>query len=205
MTPDELLTTTRSVRKRLDLTRPVPRELLRECIEIAQQAPSGSNRQGFHFVVVDDADKRTALAELYRKTWRLYAAGGENTFGEGDARGERYDAVRSSAAYLAEHLHEVPVHVLLCGKARPTAAPASYFAGVIPAGWSFMLAARARGLGTCWTSLHLGYEKEAAELLGIPHDKVTQVALIPVAYTIGTDFKPAKRLPVDDIVHWNEW
>jgi len=207
LTPDELLTTTRSVRKRLDLTRPVPRELIRECVEIAQQAPSGSNRQGFHFVVVDDADKRTALAELYRKTWKLYAAAGDNTFDEGDPRGERYDAVRSSASYLADHLHEVPVHVILCGKARTaaTASPASYYAGIIPAGWSFMLAARARGLGTCWTSLHLGYEKEAAELLGIPADKVVQVALIPVAYTVGTDFKAARRLPVETVLHWNEW
>lgn len=209
MTPDELLTTTRSVRKRLDLTRPVPRELITECIEIALQAPTGSNRQGWHFVVVDDADKRAALAELYRKVWRLYAAAGQNTYPEGDPRHDRYDAVQSSAAYLAEHLHEVPVHVIPCNKGRVEnikgSSPASYFASVIPATWSFMLAARARGLGTCWTSLHLGFEREAADILGIDYERVTQVALVPVAYTIGTDFKAAKRLPVDDVVHWNSW
>jgi nitroreductase len=209
VTPDELLTTTRSVRKRLDLTRPVPRDLITECIDIALQAPSGSNRQGWQFVVVDDADTRLALAELYRKTWKLYAAAGSNTYPEGDPRHQRYDAVQSSAAYLAEHLHEVPVHLIPCNKSRiesvKGSSPASYFASVIPAAWSFMLAARARGLGTCWTTLHLAFEKEAAEILGIPYDKVTQVALIPVAYTIGTDFKPAARLPADQVTHWNTW
>jgi nitroreductase len=209
MTPDELLTTTRSVRKRLDLNRPVPRDLILECVEIAQQAPSGSNRQGFHFLVVDDADKRTALAELYRRSYGSYASAGSNTFPEGDARHQRYDAVRSSATYLAEHLHEVPVHVILCARGRvdttPGASAASYFAGVIPAGWSFMLAARARGLGSVWTTLHLPFERDAAELLGIPYDKVTQVALIPVAYYTGDAFKPAQRLPAEQITHWNNW
>ena len=209
LTPDELLTTTRAVRKRLDLTRPVPRELITECLEIALQAPSGSNRQGFSFVVVDDPDKKAALADLYGRAYDAYANAGSNTYPEGDPRHERYDAVRSSATYLREHLHEVPVHVIPCNKSRIEAvkgsSPASYFASVIPAAWSFMLAARARGLGTVWTSLHLAFERDAAEILGIPYEKVTQVALIPVAYTIGTDFKPAKRLPVDQVVHWNEW
>lgn len=210
MTPDELLTTTRAVRKRLDLSRPVPRELINECIEIALQAPSGSNRQGWQFVVVDDADKRAALAELYGKSFDAYAAAGSNTFPEGDPRHERYDAVRSSAVYLREHLHEVPVHVIPCAKgrvdtAKPVTSAASFFASVVPAAWSFMLAARARHLGTVWTSLHLAFEREAADILGIPHEKVTQVALIPVAYTIGTDFKPAKRLPAEQVTHWNAW
>lgn len=209
MTPDELLTTTRAVRKRLDLTRPVPRELIAECIEIAQQAPSGSNRQGFHFVIVDDADKRAALAELYGKAYDVYASAGSNTWPEDDVRHASYDAVRSSATYLRDHLHEVPVHAVLCGKSRMEAvkgsSPASYFASIIPAGWSFMLAARARGLGTVWTTLHLAFEREAANILGIPYDKITQAALIPVAYTVGTDFKPAQRVPVEHITHWNEW
>ncbi|MDQ1446005.1 MAG: hypothetical protein QOI20_2469 [Acidimicrobiaceae bacterium] len=209
LTPDQLLTTTRAVRKRLDLTRPVPRELITECIEIAQQAPSGSNRQGFHFVVVDDADKRAALAELYGKAYDAYASAGSNTYPEGDPRHERYDAVRSSATYLRDHLHEVPVHVIPCGKSRVEvvkgSSPASYFASIIPAGWSFMLAARARGLGTVWTTLHLAFEREAAEILGIPYDKVTQAALIPVAFTKGTDFKAAQRVPAETITHWNQW
>ncbi|MDQ1436929.1 MAG: hypothetical protein QOK43_558 [Acidimicrobiaceae bacterium] len=209
LTPDQLLTTTRAVRKRLDLTRPVPRDLITECIEIAQQAPSGSNRQGFHFVVVDDADKRAALAELYGMAYDAYASAGSNTYPEGDPRHERYDAVRSSATYLRDHLHEVPVHVIPCGKSRVEvvkgSSPASYFASIIPAGWSFMLAARARGLGTVWTTLHLAFEREAAEILGIPYDKVTQAALIPVAFTKGTDFKAAQRVPAETITHWNQW
>jgi nitroreductase len=209
LTPDELLTTTRAVRKRLDLERPVPRELITECIDIALQAPSGSNRQGWHFVVVDDADKRAALADLYGRAYDAYASAGSNTYPEGDPRHARYDAVRSSATYLREHLHQVPVHVIPCGKSRMElvkgSSPASYFASVIPAAWSFMLAARARGLGTVWTTLHLAFEREAAEILGIPYDKVTQVALIPVAYTKGTDFKPALRLPGDQVTHWNQW
>jgi nitroreductase len=209
MTPDELLTTTRAVRKRLDLSRPVPRPLVDECIEIAQQAPSGSNRQSAHFVVVDDADKRAALADMYGRAYDAYAKAGSNTWPEGDPRHDRYDAVRSSATYLREHLHEVPVHLILCGKNRiesvKGSSPASYFASIIPAGWSFMLAARARGLGTVWTSLHLVFEREAAQLLGIPYEKITQVALIPVAYTVGTDFKPASRVPAEQITHWNEW
>jgi nitroreductase len=209
LTPDELLTTTRSVRKRLDLTRPVERDVLTRCLEIALQAPTGSNRQGFQFVVVDDAEKRAALAALYAKSWARYATGGRNTWPEGDARHVRYDAVNSSAAYLAEHLHEVPVHVIPCAPGRlgntKSGSPVSFFASVIPAAWSFMLAARARGLGTVWTSLHLAYEQEAAELLGIPFEDYTQVALIPVAYTIGTDFKPAARVPLESVTHWNEW
>ncbi|HZQ26924.1 MAG TPA: nitroreductase family protein [Acidimicrobiales bacterium] len=209
LTPDELLTTTRSVRKRLDLTRPVEREVVARCIEIALQAPTGSNRQGFHFMVVDDAEKRAGLAALYAKSWEQYAAAGSNTWPEGDPRHERYDAVKSSAAYLAHHLHEVPVHVIPCAPGRlgstRSGSPVSFFASVIPAAWSFMLAARARGLGTVLTSLHLAYEREAAELLGIPHDDFTQVGLIPVAYSIGTDFKPAARVPVEAVTHWNEW
>jgi nitroreductase len=209
LTPDQLLTTTRSVRKRLDLSRPVPRELVMECIEIALQAPSGSNRQSWHFVVVDNAGQRAALAELYGKAYDAYARAGSNTYPEGDPRHDRYDAVRSSATYLREHLHEVPVHLIPCNKSRienvKGSSPASYFASVIPASWSFMLAARARGLGTCWTTLHLAFEREAAEVLGIDYESVTQVALIPVAYTIGTDFKPASRLPAEQVTHWNTW
>jgi nitroreductase len=210
MTPDELLTTTRAVRKRLDLTRPVPRELVTECIDIALQAPTGSNRQGWHFVVVDDPDKKAALAELYGRAFDPYAASGENPWPEGDARHDRFGAVRSSAVYLREHLHEVPYHVIPCAQGRiakgnPATSAASFFGSVIPAAWSFMLAARARGLGTAWTTLHLVFEREAADLLGMPYEQVTQVALIPVAFTIGTDFKPAKRVPAEQVTHWNEW
>ncbi len=208
LTPDQLLSTTRAVRKRLDLARPVEPEIIRECIELATQAPTGSNSQQWHFVVVTDAEKRKALADLYRKSWTAYSSRRVQIQDPQQAR--IMERVRSSSEYLAEHYHEVPVHVIPCIKGRltesaDTAQMASVWGSILPAVWSFMLAARARGLGTAWTTLHLVYEKEAAEVLGIPYEQVTQAALIPVAYTLGTDFKPGPRKPLDDIVHWNAW
>lgn len=210
LTPDELLETTRSVRKRLDLTRPVEREVLEECLALAQQAPSGSNSQSWHFLVVTDAAKRAALGDLYRKSWYPYstrrAAAPPTQTAERQATQAR---VVSSAQYLADHMHEVPVLVIPCITGRTDAKPAVVQAGVwgsiLPAVWSFMLAARARGLGTCWTTLHLTYEREAAEILGIPYDAVMQTSLIPVAYTLGTDFKAGPRESLDTMVHWEQW
>jgi nitroreductase len=208
LTPDQLLSTTRAVRKRLDLARPVEPEVIRECIELATQAPTGSNSQQWHFVVVTDAEKRKALADLYRKSWTAYS--GRRVQIQDPQQARIMERVRNSSEYLAEHYHEVPVHVIPCIKGRltgsaDTAQMASVWGSILPAVWSFMLAARARGLGTAWTTLHLVYEKEAAEVLGIPYEQVTQAALIPVAYTLGTDFKPGPRKPLDDIVHWNAW
>ena len=206
-TCDWLLSTTRAVRKRLDLSRPVPREVVDECLELAVQAPTGSNSQNWRWVVVDDADKRRALAELYRRGGEPYLTSA-NTRAQaaGDAQQAR---VFGSALYLMEHLHEVPVHVIPClaGRPRPGAgvtALGGYFASIYPAVWSFQLALRARGLGSCLTTLHLGFEQQAAEILGIPDD-VVQTALLPVAYTLGTDFKPAARPPVSRITHYNGW
>jgi len=211
LTPDQVLTTTRSVRKRLDLTRPVEPEVIRECLEIALQAPSGSNSQQWHFVVVTDASKRLALAELYRKSFSVYrtkraeAAGQETNAQRATVR----ERITNSADYLAEHMHEVPVHLIPCISGRLDGLPGNQQAGtwgsILPATWSFMLAARARGLGTAWTTLHLPYEKEAAEVLGIPYEKITQAALIPVAYTLGTEFSPAAREPLDTVLHWDKW
>jgi len=204
---DELLSTTRAVRKRLDLNRPVPRKLIEECIELAVQAPTGSNSQGWRWVVVDDAGKRKALADLYRKAAGGYlSAAGEQADAAGNAQQKR---VFSSAIYLMERLHDVPVHLIPCLEGRPPAnTPPGMLAGlygsIFPAVWSFQLAARSRGLGTVLTTLHLGYEKEAAEILGLP-DNILQVALLPVAYTLGTDFKRAERPPVANIIHWNAW
>jgi nitroreductase len=207
--PDELLSTTRAVRKRLDFTRPVPREVLEECFALAQQAPSGSNSQGWHFVVVTDPARRAALADIYRVGWRGYA-GSPPAYGPDDPRARTPQAkVRASAQYLADHMQDVPVLVIPCIKGRTDGLPAASQAGVwgsiIPATWSFMLAARARGLGTAWTTLHLGGEREAAAVLGIPYDEVMQVALIPVAYTKGTDFQPGPRRPLETMVHWESW
>jgi nitroreductase len=208
LTPDELLSTTRAVRKRLDLERPVPLEVVRECIEVATQAPTGSNRQGWHFVVVTDEARRLALGDLYRRGFELY----RNMPGpeyDDPGRAATQGRVRSSAEYLAEVMGRAPVLVVPCIEGRPEGQPnawaASLLGSVIPAAWSFCLAARARGLGTSWTTLHLLFEQEAAALLGIPFDTVSQAALLPVAYTKGTDFKAAPRNPVDQVVHWGRW
>jgi nitroreductase len=211
LTPDQLLTTTRAVRKRLDLSRPVERDVIEECVDIALQAPTGSNAQGWHFVFVEDAAKKKALADLYGQNFDPYfknAAGAQ--YPAGDTRAERQEFVRDSAVYLREHFHEVPVMMIPCITGRlPDGMPAwihaSVWGSLLPAVWSFMLAARARGLGTAWTTLHLPNEREAADILGIPYDEVMQGGLIPVAYTKGTDFKPAPRLPAGDVMHWDAW
>jgi nitroreductase len=216
LTPDALLSTTRSVRKRLDFSRPVEPELIDECLELAVQAPTGGNRQLWHFVVVTDAQQRKALGEIYRKGYTFYrqqiAAESTNIASSRLTR-ERLETlkkVRNSSEYLAEHMHEAPVLLVPClwGSVDNLASveQAGAWGSILPAVWSFMLAARARGLGTCWTTVHLYYELEAAEILGIPFDKVSQAALIPVAYTLGgTDFKPAPRVPMDSIVHRDKW
>jgi nitroreductase len=200
LTPDQLLSTTRAVRKRLDLTRPVERDLLEECLDLALQAPTGGNLQGWHFVLVTDSERKKAISDLYRKS---------KAKNDPPSTPVEHRKIMNSSAYLAEHLHEVPVLVIPCVEGRLETAPllvqAVAWGSILPATWSFMLAARSRGLGTAWTSLHLEYERETAEILGIPFDRVTQVALIPVAHTIGTDFKPGKRFPTGERVHWNGW
>ena len=209
---DELLTQTRSVRKRLDLSRPVPRALVEECIEIALQAPTGSNAQGWHFVVVTDAAKRAEIARYYKETLvgylKMQEAGGPRWTAAGDPRKAQEARVRESALYLAEHMHEVPVHVIPCVEGRVenagVMAQASIYGSILPAAWSFMLAARARGLGMAWTTLHLAREAEVAKLLEIPAT-VTQTALLPVAYFKGKEFKRATRLPARELTSWNRW
>ena len=211
LSPDELLSTTRAVRKRLDFARPVELAVIRECIELAVQAPSGSNAQGWHWVVVTDAAKRAKLAEIYRRAWEIYRtlpnfAGASTGDAERDATQER---VVSSAQYLADHLGDAPVHVIPCITGRvdgqPSIASASVWGSLLPAAWSFCLAARARGLGTSWTTLHLMFEQEAADVVGIPFDTIAQGALLPVAYTKGTDFKPGPRVALDPILHVDSW
>jgi nitroreductase len=210
-TVDHLLTTTRSVRKRLDLRRPVEPEVLERAIEIALQSPTGSNAQGWHFLVVTDAGKRAGLAELYRRAFETYLTMQGSTppaFAEGDPRATQLPRVVDSASHLARHLHEVPVHVIPCIDGRVEQAgplaQASVYGSILPAAWSLMLALRARGLGSAWTTLHIMYEREAAALLGIPAE-VTQTALLPVAYFTGRDFKPAVRLPARERTYWNTW
>ena len=209
LTIDELLTTTRSVRKRLDFEKPVPREIVTECLELALQAPTGSNAQGWQFVFVDDEDKKKALADIYRVAATPYLDAEKPTYG--DVRDERTPLVIDSAKYLNKNHEKAPVLMIPCLEGRPDGAPAGMSAGfwgsLLPAAWSFMLALRSRGLGSAWTTLHLmgDGEKQAAEVLGIPFEKYSQGGLFPIAYTKGTDFKPAKRLPAEQLSHWNTW
>lgn len=216
LTPDQLLSTTRSVRKRLDFSRPIEPEVIRECLELALQAPTGGNRQGWQFVVVADPEKRKAIADVYRKGWATYLSlpinqpeAAAKLAAINPERAQTLGRIRDSSDYLAEHMHEAPVLVIPCIRGRPEGMSVENQAGlwgsILPAAWSFMLAARSRGLGSAWTTVHLIYEREAADVLGIPYDKITQTALIPVAYTLGTDFKPADREPLEKIVHWNGW
>ena len=200
---DELLSTTRSVRKRLDLDRPVGRDVILECIQLAMQAPTASNAQDWRWLVITDVDKRAAIADIYRSIGADYLA-----YAAKDASDPQTKRVYASAFSLTDTLGKVPVHVIPCLANRidnsNMLVAASAWASIIPAGWSFLLALRSRGLGSVWTTMHLAKEKEVAEVLGIP-ETVTQAALFPVAYTIGTDFRPATRPPADTVTYWDSW
>ena len=210
---DELLQTTRNVRKRLDLERPVPRAVIEECLELALQAPNGSNNQAWEWIAVDDADTRARLAELNREALAHFvellerSPQGMAAFDIG--RNERAGQIESSVMHLVDHLQDVPVHVLPVFRGRVEKLNAFYQASVwgsiLPAAWSFMLALRSRGLGSALTTVHLWREREVAELLGIPFESYTQAGLWPVAYTRGTDFRPAQRRPAASVLHWNHW
>ncbi|QNE20412.1 nitroreductase family protein [Kribbella qitaiheensis] len=209
LTPDELLTTTRTVRKRLDLDRPVPMELIKECIEIALQAPSGSNRQTWHWLVITDPEKRAAIGEYYRRSVAAYlessgAAG--RLYADDPERAPVQQRVGSSVAYLGERMGQVPVLLIPCLQAKSLGAgnQAGLWGSILPAAWNYCLAARARGLGTAWTTLHMTYEQEISELLGLPED-IRQSVLLPTAYYTGDTFKPAPRQPLDDILHVDTW
>lgn len=205
---DALLSTTRAVRKRLDLERPVPRSVIDECIELAVQAPTAGNSQTWRWLVIDDAELRAKIAEIYRTA--LAADFFRNASHAASERGEAQTArVYDSADWLADNMHKVPVFVIPCVEGRPAenapaALQASVYGSIYPSMWSFQLALRSRGLGSTLTTLHLFREREVAEILGVPDD-ILQVALLPVAYTVGTDFKRAVRPPVSEITHWNGW
>ena len=200
---DELLATTRAVRRRLDFDRPIEREVLLQCVDLATQAPSGSNSQRWHWVFVADPAKKIALAEIYYRAFKL--AYSPDAVRQSDDAGTR---VWSSAQYLAEHLHEVPFILVPCQWGRPPADSsnqAGYWGSLLPAAWSFCLAARNRGLGTAWTTMHLRHEEEAAGILGVPYESCAQGGLFPIAYTKGTSFRRAPRADAGDVVHWNSW
>ena len=202
---DYILQTTRSVRKRLDLTRPVEREIVLECLDVALQAPTGGNSQSWHWLILTDPDKKAQIADYYRQAWRTYIkTGGAPSRGEGEPGQRR--KVFASANYLAKHLADVPMMIFACIDGRPEGSfnSAGIYGSIIPAAWSLMLALRARGIGSAWTTLHLAYESECNAILGIP-DHVTTAVMLPVAYFTGETFKPAKRLPAHELTYWDHW
>ncbi|MBI1180510.1 MAG: nitroreductase [Alphaproteobacteria bacterium] len=220
LTLDQLLSTTRAVRKRLDLDREVPLDVLKECLELAVQAPTGSNSQGWQFVLVTDKEKKARIGEYYRQAYEVYRtmpAAIHNLHKDSPDTKlvDSQSRSASSADFLGENMGRVPAMLIPCITGRtdgplppglsPVVAQAPTFGSIIPAVWSFMLAARARGIGTAWSTLHLMHEKEVAVLLGIPYEQVMQVALIPIGYTKGTDFKPAYRPPLETVLHVNAW
>ena len=210
-TVNHLLTSTRTVRKRLDFDRAVEPAVIQECLDLAIQAPSGSNTQGWRFMIVTDAEKRAAVAEYYRTQFRQYIR--SRTEGPAmdadDPRLQRASKVASSAVYLSANMHKAPVLIIPCIEGRvensgSVMAQSSLYGSILPATWSLMLALRSRGLGAAWTTLHLAFEKEVGELLNIP-ETMTQTALLPVAYFKGDDFKPAKRIPARELTYWDQW
>jgi nitroreductase len=211
LTPDTLLTTTRTVRKRLDLDRPVPLDLVAECLEIALQAPSGSNRQSWQWIVITDDEQRRAIGDIYRSAVARYldsSGSAGKLFTDDPQRSAVQRRVADSVAWLGEHMSDVPVQIIPClntGGDLPAGNQAGLWGSILPAAWSYMLAARARGLGTAWTTLHLDSdEAEVAALLGLPAG-VHQAALIPTAYYRGDGFGPAKRAPLTSVWHLDRW
>ena len=218
---DHLLTTTRSVKKRMDFSRPVEPEVLERCIEMALYAPTGGNYQGWNFVIVTDPEQRAALTEYYRKGRDALKVGRPADYrpprwAEGDLRKEQQQGMVDASDYLHDHFHEVPAHIIGCIEQNMTEVSdayqpryenfyrASLYGSILPAVWSIMLALRSRGIGSAWTTAHIVYEKEVRQLLGIP-DNVMQAALLPVAYFTGADFKLTKRRSVQEVTHWNRW
>ncbi len=210
---DEVLATTRAVRKRLDFDKPVEPEVIKECLEAALQSPTGSNSQSWQWLVVTDPDQRAALAKLYQQGWELYTQmeGNVQTAYKGvdEDRLSQQSRVLDSATYLAQNFEKVPVMMIpiLPGRFEglPSMASAAMLGSILPGAWSFMLAARERGLGTAWTTIHLMFEEQAAEILGIDYQSYTQCALITCGYSKGTNFKPAKRPPLETVLHWDRW
>ena len=210
LTPRELLTTTRAVRKRLDLQRPVEREIVEDCLRLAFQAPNGSDQQTWNWVLVDDADTRAEMARIYMAALQDYIDRPRTK--PSDARPPqtpKQQRMTESVMHLMQHLHEVPVLLVPTFHGRCEKGSvfdqASRWGSIAPGIWSFMLALRLHGMGSAWTTIHLHREQEMAELLGIPYETETQAGLFPVAYTIGTDFKPADRTGSEQRIHWNRW
>lgn len=211
LTPDELLSTTRAVRRRLDFSRPVPRGLIEECVDLATQAPTGRNRQRWHFLAVTEAAQRREVADIFR---RALTIGESAPLTANDLRRMHFDSgstarVFDGLRYLADNIHRVPAFVIPAVEGRTDRSSVEIQSGtwgsILPAVWSFMLAARARGLGTVWTTAQAPLERELSAVLGVPYDDIMLAAFLPLAFTIGTDFKPAVRVPREQVLHWQHW
>ncbi|MFE3261953.1 nitroreductase family protein [Nocardia sp. NPDC059091] len=211
LSPDELLSTTRAVRRRLDFDRPVPRDLIEECVDLATQAPTGRNRQRWHFLVVTEAAQRREVAEIFRRALALSEAAplSRDDLARMHIRPGSMARVFDGVRHLADNIHRVPAFVIPAVEGRTDAASVQIQSGtwgsILPAVWSFMLAARARGLGTVWTTAQAPLERELSAILGVPYDEVMLAAFLPLAFTLGTEFKPAVRVPRDRVLHWQRW
>lgn len=211
LSADEVLSTTRAVRKRLDFTRPVPRGLIEECVDLATQAPTGRNRQRWHFLVVTDDARRAVVADIFRRA--VHVAGGQPLTPADVRRMSAHPAsmrrIGEGFQHLYDNIHRVPAFVIPAVEGRTDRAgvleQSMTWGSILPAVWSFMLAARARGLGTVWTTAQAPLERELADALGVPYEKIMLAAFLPLAFTIGTDFRPAKRVAREQVLHWNEW
>jgi len=215
---DHVLTTTRSVRLRLDLERVVPPALIEEALAVALQAPTGANTQTWRFLVVTEAAQKQIIADCYRRGAEAYVEGRTAMTRTGVSMLREYDAddprqqqragMVRSGGHLMEHLEQVPAMIIPCIESRfeqeDVFTQASMWGSILPATWSLMLALRARRVASAWTTLHLYHEREVGEALGIPAD-YTQAALLPIAWLKGGDLKPAGRLPVSQVSYWNTW
>jgi nitroreductase len=218
---DEVLTTTRSVRRKLDFDREVERDVIEECLTLAQQATMGSNQEDWRFVAVTEADRKAQIAELYRDVWvqtveRPLRERRQDTVARLDpalrsspADQARQERILASVKYLVDNLERVPVLVFACSAKPVPTAPlgdraSGYYGSIIPIAWSFQLALRSRGLGSVLATAIAFHAERVAEILGLP-EGTHPIAMIPVAYTTTLDFKRAPRLSVDQILRWERW
>jgi nitroreductase len=208
LTVEQVLSTTRTVRKGLDFTRPVPREVIEDCLRLAQQAPTGGNAQQAHYVVVTEPGKKKALTAIYLRAWEVYKASPWPEY-QDPQHAAQQPRVFESAQYLADHMAEVPALVVPCISPRldnqPVWIQAVFWGSIVPQAWSFMLAARTRGLGVAFTTLHNMFEEDAANVLGLPYRDVTQMGILAVGYARKSDYKPAYREPLAKFLHWDTW
>jgi nitroreductase len=199
---DHVLATTRAVRRRLDFSRPVGNQVLLDCIDLAEQAPTGGNQGSRRWIIVRDQAVKDEIGELYRRTAVPFMAPIVERLQGTDHPQER---VLVSSLYLAEHLAEVPAIVIptIIGRYDGSGRP-GLFDSVIQAAWSFCLALRARGLGTTWVTAALQDEAKVKEILGIP-DTMTEIVVLPVGWTRGTDFRRAPRRPARTITYFDRF